>query len=58
MSLRPPQSAAGELSINSVMLFPQNVEQIVVCNRSSTVYVMTLQGQVAHLSLACLVLLL
>lgn len=45
---RPPQtSSVGDVAINCVALFPQNQDQVVVCNRSSTVFVMTLQGQVS-----------
>ena len=44
---RPPQaSSSGEASVNSVHLYPQNVDHIVVCTRSPTLYLMTLQGQV------------
>eukprot|EP00976_Prorocentrum_cordatum_P100111 1192098-Prorocentrum_minimum.AAC.2 len=44
---RPPQATAGaETTINSAHLFPKNTEQIVVCARSSAVYIMTMQGQV------------
>mmetsp|Transcript_1804 Transcript_1804/g.4015 ORF Transcript_1804/g.4015 Transcript_1804/m.4015 type:complete len:513 (-) Transcript_1804:508-2046(-) len=46
-AFRPPQTASGgEVSINSVHLFPQNQDQLVVCNRSPTVYLMTMQGLV------------
>lgn len=44
---RPPQvSSSGDVAINSVALFPANQDQVVVCNRTSTVFLMTLQGQV------------
>lgn len=44
---RPPQtSAASEQSVNSVHLNPQNVDQVIVCTRSPSVFIMTLQGQV------------
>ncbi|MEW5319795.1 MAG: hypothetical protein WDW38_010923 [Sanguina aurantia] len=48
-AFRPPQSSTsstGDTAVNSVHVFPQNVEQLLVCNRSSTVYLMTMQGQV------------
>eukprot|EP00798_Chlamydomonas_sp_ICE-L_P021429 gene21429-28394_t len=46
-AFRPPQNASGnEVAINSVHIFPQNMDQVVVCNRSSTVYMMTMQGMV------------
>lgn len=46
-AFRPPQATStAEVAINSVHLFPQNQEQVVVCNRSSTVYLMTMQGLV------------
>ncbi|KAK9823553.1 hypothetical protein WJX72_003672 [[Myrmecia] bisecta] len=46
-AFRPPQTASGgEPSVNDVHLFPQNVDHIIVCNRSPTVFLMTLQGQV------------
>ncbi len=48
---RPPQTTSGaEASVNSVTCFPQNVDQVLVCNRSPTVYLMTLQGQVRRRS--------
>lgn len=44
---RPPQaSAAGEASVAGVALYPQNVDQVFVCPRGPTLYLMTLQGQV------------
>lgn len=33
--------------MNSVHLFPKNTDHIVVCNKTSSVCIMTLQGQVA-----------
>jgi WD40 repeat-containing protein SMU1 len=34
------------VSVNSVHLFPKNSDHIVVCNKTSAMYIMTLQGQV------------
>jgi 1-acyl-sn-glycerol-3-phosphate acyltransferase len=36
----------GEASVNSVHLFPKNSDHIVVCNKTSSINIMTLQGQV------------
>ncbi|KAJ8447184.1 LOW QUALITY PROTEIN: hypothetical protein Cgig2_022913 [Carnegiea gigantea] len=36
----------GDASVNSVHLFPKNLDHIVVCNKTSSIYIMTLQGQV------------
>jgi len=41
-----PSNVALETSIHQVILMPRNVEQLVVCNRSNTIYVMNLNGQV------------
>jgi WD40 repeat-containing protein SMU1 len=41
-------SGAVDLTINSIHLFPKNVDQFVMCNRSSTVAIMNMQGQVNH----------
>lgn len=46
-SFRPPQtSTSGEASVNAIHFYPQNPDQIIVCNRSSTVFIMTLHGHV------------
>ena len=46
-SFRPPQAlSGGERAVLDVHLYPHNVDHIIVCTRSSTVFVMTLQGQV------------
>jgi WD40 repeat-containing protein SMU1 len=42
----PPPLKGGDVSVNSVHLFPKNSEHIVVCNKASSIYIMTLQGQV------------
>lgn len=36
----------GDASVNSVHLFPKNTDHIIVCNKTSSIYLMTLQGQV------------
>ena len=48
-AFRPPQAGTGELAVNNVHLYPQNLDQILVCNDSSTAFLMTLQGQVCNL---------
>ncbi|KAH6834022.1 transducin family protein / WD-40 repeat family protein [Perilla frutescens var. hirtella] len=42
----PPPLRGGDASVNSVHLFPKNTDHIVVCNKTSSIYIMTLQGQV------------
>ncbi|CAL9186852.1 unnamed protein product [Musa hybrid cultivar] len=42
----PPPLRGGDASVNSVHLSPKNPEHIIVCNKTSSVYIMTLQGQV------------
>uniref|UniRef100_A0A803KNC6 WD40 repeat-containing protein SMU1 n=1 Tax=Chenopodium quinoa TaxID=63459 RepID=A0A803KNC6_CHEQI len=42
----PPPLRGGDASVNSVHLFPKNMDHIVVCNKTSSIYIMTLQGQV------------
>ncbi|VAH76513.1 unnamed protein product [Triticum turgidum subsp. durum] len=44
-SFKPPPQG-GDASVNSVHLFPKNSDHIVVCNKTSSIYIMTLQGQV------------
>ncbi|KAJ6847233.1 uncharacterized protein M6B38_281335 [Iris pallida] len=42
----PPPLRGGDASVNSVHLSPKNTEHIIVCNKTSSIYLMTLQGQV------------
>ncbi|KAF8037877.1 hypothetical protein BT93_B0650 [Corymbia citriodora subsp. variegata] len=42
----PPPLRGGDASVNSVHLFPKNADHIFVCNKTSSIYIMTLQGQV------------
>ncbi|MBA0632366.1 hypothetical protein Godav_001125 [Gossypium davidsonii] len=42
----PPTLRGGDASVNSVHLFPKNTDHIIVCNKTSSIYIMTLQGQV------------
>ncbi|KAK9929904.1 hypothetical protein M0R45_026974 [Rubus argutus] len=42
----PPPLRGGDASVNSVHLFPKSTDHIVVCNKTSSIYIMTLQGQV------------
>ncbi|PWZ32661.1 Suppressor of mec-8 and unc-52 1 [Zea mays] len=42
----PPPLRGGDASVNSVHLFPKNTDHIVVCNKTSSIFIMTLQGQV------------
>ena len=46
-SFRPPQTTtSGEAAVSNVHFYPRNAEQVIVCNKASTVFLMTLQGQV------------
>ncbi|PNW88232.1 hypothetical protein CHLRE_01g020400v5 [Chlamydomonas reinhardtii] len=46
-AFRPPQAGGGgDAAINCVALNPLNADQLLVCSRTSTVYIMTMQGQV------------
>lgn len=36
----------GDASVNSVHLSPKNPDHVIVCNKTSSIYLMTLQGQV------------
>ena len=40
-------SSAG-IRINSVHSLPRNVDQFALCNKSSTLFIMNMQGQVKH----------
>jgi len=35
-----------ELPIQSIMAMPRNAEQLIVCNKSNTIYLINLNGQV------------
>ncbi|KAB1210925.1 WD40 repeat-containing protein SMU1 [Morella rubra] len=42
----PPPLRGGDASVNSVHVFPKTSDHIIVCNKTSSIYIMTLQGQV------------
>ncbi|KAK8591790.1 hypothetical protein V6N13_031820 [Hibiscus sabdariffa] len=42
----PPTLRGGDASVNAVHLCPKNTDHIIVCNKTSSIYIMTLQGQV------------
>jgi len=47
-SFNPPQFTAAELSVNTVIFMPGHPEHLLICNRSSTVYITTLTGQLVR----------
>ncbi|KAL5727716.1 Serine/threonine-protein kinase smu1 [Ranunculus cassubicifolius] len=44
----PPPLRGGDASVNSVHVSPKNPDHIIVCNKTSSIYLMTLQGQVVR----------
>jgi WD40 repeat-containing protein SMU1 len=45
VSVFHPGNSHNEIPVHAIHLMPRNTEQIVVCNRSSTLYVMNVKGQ-------------
>ena len=41
-----PGSVIREFTIHTIMLMPNNPDQVFVCNKSSNAYIMTIQGQI------------
>uniref|UniRef100_U9TAH9 CTLH domain-containing protein n=1 Tax=Rhizophagus irregularis (strain DAOM 181602 / DAOM 197198 / MUCL 43194) TaxID=747089 RepID=U9TAH9_RHIID len=45
-SNRDSSFIAGGVTVNCVVQMPKNADQFVVCNKSSTIYLMTIKGQI------------
>jgi len=49
LTFRPPQpNAAAQITVNTVMPHPKNADYLIVCNRSPSIYIMTMQGQLVQ----------
>jgi WD40 repeat-containing protein SMU1 len=44
----PQDVATGDIAVNSLLLVPRHTDQIIACNRSSSIFATTLNGQVIH----------